>query len=293
MNFNDESLNSRNPFAVSSSKQTPFQIRQYEMNLSGPLVKKKASFFFNFGRIETDDNELIRATVLDDDLNPVDIGQGFLVQRRNLFLSPRFDYAINTNNTLIVRYNYNRISVDNAGVQGFTLPERGYDTLAVNQNVQVTETAILNPTMINETRFQFTHNRNEQTGSNSIPALDVSGSFSSGGSQVGESVSVRKSWELSNFTAKQHGTHAIKFGGRVRHIEVDDTSESNFGGTWTFTGGFGLTSIQRYQKTLELQEQGFTPAQIRAAGGGASVQTQRRKSFRRCQSNRLWRVPSG
>src|SRR5689334_21462630 len=185
MNFNDESLNSRNPFAVSSSKRTPFQIRQYEMNLSGPLVKKKASFFFNFGRIETDDNELVRATVLDDNLNPVDIGEGFLVPRRNLFLSPRFDYAINTNNTLIVRYNYNRTSVDNAGVQGFTLPERGYDTLALNQNVQVTETAILNPTMINETRFQFTHNRNEQTGSNSVPALDVSGSFNSGGSQVG------------------------------------------------------------------------------------------------------------
>jgi len=270
MNFNDESLNSRNPFAVSSSKRTPFQIRQYEMNISGPLVKKKASFFFNFGRIETDDNDLVRAKVLDDNLNVVDLGQAFVVPRRNLFLSPRFDYAINTNNTLVVRYNYNRFKAENQGLGGFTLPERAFDLLTINQNVQVTETAILNPTMINESRFQFTHNRNEQTGSNSIPALDVSGSFSSGGSQVGESVSVRKSWELSNFTAKQHGTHAIKFGGRVRHIELDDTSESNFGGTWTFTGGFGLTSIERYQKTLELQQQGFTPAQIRAAGGGAT-----------------------
>src|SRR6185437_12194242 len=99
MNFNDESLNSRNPFAVSSSKRTPFQIRQYEMNLSGPLVKKKASFFFNFGRIETDDNELVRATVLDDDLNPLQFGQAFVVPRRNLFFSPRFDYAINQRNT--------------------------------------------------------------------------------------------------------------------------------------------------------------------------------------------------
>ena len=270
INFNDESLNSRNPFAVSSSKRTPFQIRQYEANLSGPLVKKKASFFFNFGRIETDDNELVRATVLDENLNPVDFGEGFLVPRRNLFLSPRFDYAINTNNTLIVRYNYNRFSVENSGVQGFTLPERGFDTLSVNQNVQVTETAILNPTTINETRFQYAHNRNEQTGSNSIPALDVSGSFSSGGSQVGHSASERSSWELNNFTARQQGTHAIKFGGRIRHINVDDKNEGNFGGTWTFTGGFGLTSIERYQKTLLLQEQGFTPAQIRAAGGGAT-----------------------
>ena len=56
-NFNDESFNSRNPFAISSSKRTPFQIRQYDINLSGPLVKKKASFFVNFGRIETDDND--------------------------------------------------------------------------------------------------------------------------------------------------------------------------------------------------------------------------------------------
>jgi len=271
MNFNDESLNSRNPFQVTSSKRPPFQIRQYEMNVSGPLVARKASFFFNFGRIETDDNELIRATVLDDNFNTVDFGQGFLVPRRNLFLSPRLDYAINSSNTLIVRYNYNRFHADNQGVGGFNLPERGFEALSVNQNLQVTETAILNPTTINETRFQFTHGRNEQTGSNSIPALDVSGAFGSGGSQVGESSSVRKTWELNNFTAKQRGTHAIKFGGRIRHITIDDTNEGNFGGSWTFAGGFGLTSIQRYQLTLRLQEQGFTPAQIRAAGGGATA----------------------
>ena len=269
-NFNDESLNSRNPFAVSSSKRTPFQIRQYDMNLSGPLVAKKASFFFNFGRVETDDNDLVRATVLDDNLVINEFGQAFVVPRRNLFLSPRIDYAINNSHTLVVRYNYNRFSADNQGLGGFILPERAFDTLSVNQNVQVTETAILNPTTINETRFQFTHNRNEQTGSNSIPALDVSGSFGSGGSQVGHSFSSRKSWELNNFTGKQIRNHAIKFGGRIRHVDVDDTSEGNFGGSWTFTGGFGLSSIERYQLTLQLQEQGFTPAQIRAAGGGAT-----------------------
>ena len=269
-NFNDESLNSRNPFAVNSSKRTPFQIRQYEMNVSGPIVKKKASFFFNFGRIETDDNDLVRATILDDNLNPQDFGQAFLVPRRNLFLSPRFDYAINQGNTLIVRYNYNRFSAENQGLGGFILPERAFDLLTVNQNVQVTETAILNPTTVNETRFQFSHSRNEQTGSNSIPSLDVSGSFGSGGSQVGHSVNTRKSWELNNFTAKQLGTHAIKFGGRIRHVTVDDINQGNFGGSWSFTGGFGLTSIERYQLTLQLQEQGFTPAQIRAAGGGAT-----------------------
>lgn len=270
INFNDESLNSRNPFAVNSSKRTPFQIRQYDMNISGPIVKKKASFFFNLGRVETDDNELVKASVLDDNFNVVDVGEGFLVPKRNLFFSPRIDYAINPDNTLVVRYNYNRFSVDNQGVGNFNLPERGFNSLSVNHQLQVTETAILNPTTINETRFQFSHVRFDQDGDNSIPALDVSGSFGSGGSQVGHSSNKRTAWELNNFTAKQHGTHAIKFGGRIRHIKIDDTSEGNFGGTWTFTSGFGVDSIERYQLTLKLQEQGFTPAQIRAAGGGAT-----------------------
>src|SRR5689334_2647986 len=168
-NFNDESFNSRNPFAISSSKRPPFQYRQFETNLNGPLVKRKASFFVNFGRIETDDNELVRATVLDSNLNAVEFGEGFLVPKRNTFLSPRLDYAINSSNTLIARYNYNRFRVDNAGVNGFNLPERGYDTISTGHNIQLTETAILNPTTINETRFQFFHNTNEQIGNNSVP----------------------------------------------------------------------------------------------------------------------------
>ena len=270
LNFNDESLNSRNPFSVASSKRTPFQIRQYDMNLSGPVVRGKASFFVNFGRIETDDNELVRATVLDDNLNAVEFGQAFVVPRRNLFFSPRFDYAINASNTLIVRYNYNRFRTENQGLGGFTLPERAFNTLSTNHNIQLTETAILNPTTINETRFQYSFNRNEQTGNNDIPALDVSGAFGSGGSQVGHSFSDRKSWELNNFTAKQMGTHAIKFGGRIRHVDVNDTNEGNFGGSWTFTGGFGLTSIERYQLTVRLLEEGLTPVEVRAAGGGAT-----------------------
>src|SRR5262245_8844580 len=150
-NFNDESLNSRNPFAISSSKRTPYQIRQYNFNLSGPLVKRKASYFVEFNRGETDDNELIRATVLDSNLNPLEVGQGFLVPRRNTSFSPRLDYAINTNNTLVARYNFFRFRAEDQGVGGFNLPERGFDVVSTSHNIQLTETAVLNATMINET----------------------------------------------------------------------------------------------------------------------------------------------
>src|SRR5216110_1111845 len=103
-NFQDESFNSRNPFATSSPKRSPFQLRQYGGNLGGPLVKKKASFFLDFERREIDDNELVKATVLDANLNPLGLGFGVVVPRRNVTFSPRVDYQINTNNTLIGRY---------------------------------------------------------------------------------------------------------------------------------------------------------------------------------------------
>src|SRR6185369_465161 len=166
-NFTDESLNSRNPFAVSSSKRAAFQIRQYSGSLSGPLIKNKASFFFEVNRNETDDNELVRATVLDPAFNITQVGVGFLLPRRNTNVSPRLEYAINDRNTLIARYNFNRNETQNNGVGGFSLPSRGYNFTSTNQNIQLTETAVINATTINETRFQFNHSRNESLGNSS------------------------------------------------------------------------------------------------------------------------------
>jgi hypothetical protein len=285
-NFQDESFNSRNPFSTNSSKRAPFQIRQFGGNLGGPLVKKKASYFIDFERREIDDNELVKATVLDDNHNPLSLGFGVLVPRRNLTFSPRFDYQINSNNTLIARYSYSHSSTVNGGVGGFSLPERAYDSLSTQQNIQLTETAVLNATMINETKFQFTRQRAESLADNSRPALNVAGSFIGQGSQIGHVINTRQNWELQNFLAVSKGTHAFKFGGRIRGVNVSDINPNNFGGTYTFAGAFVPTldaqnnaivdqpifvnSLERYRRTLVLADAHLTPEQIRARGGGAS-----------------------
>jgi Carboxypeptidase regulatory-like domain len=272
LNFNDESLNSRNPFQISSSKRTPFQIRQFGGNISGPLKKGKASFFLEANRNEQDDNDLVRATILDPSFNFVQIGQGVLVPKRFTNFSPRLDYAINARNTLVARYSFNHSVQQNVGVGGFSLPERGYNNSSTSQVFQVTETAVLNATTVNETRFQFSHNRFESLANSTIPVLSVSSSFTGGGSQNGHTINTSNRWELSNFTQIQKGTHTIKFGGRVRGVSITDVTPNNFGGQWSFNGGVtGLTSLQRYQKTLQLMQAGMTPAQIRAQGGGAAT----------------------
>lgn len=292
-NFQDESLNSRNPFAVSSSKRAPYQQRQYGGSLSGPLKKGKASFFFEANRNEYDDNELIRATVLDSSFNAVPFGLSVLAPRRNLNIGPRIDYAINSRNTLVARYNYFRNENRNAGVGGFNLLQRTFPNRSQNHNLQLTETAVLNAFTINETRFQFSHNRSESLGNSSVPVLNVSGAFngcitaSAKCSQVGHAINQNTRWELNNFTQIQKGMHTFKFGARVRGVKIDDLSPNNQGGQWNFTGGFGpvydasnnpvagtsvvLSSIERYRRTLLVQTNGLTAAQQAFCGAGTSV----------------------
>jgi len=284
-NFQDESFNSRNPFTT-SRKRAPFQVRQYGGNLGGPLVKKKASYFVDFERREIDDNELVKATILDANLNPFDLGLGVVVPRRNITFSPRLDFQINGNNTLIARYSYNHSSTENSGVGGFSLPERAYNSSSTQQNIQLTETAVLNASMINEVKFQFTHQRNGSLADNTLPALNVSSSFIGGSSQIGNVTNTRKNWELQDFLAWSKGTHAFKFGGRVRGVKITDINPNNFGGTFTFTGALVPTldannqpitnqpifadSLERYRRTLLGQRLGLSATEIRAMGGGPS-----------------------
>jgi hypothetical protein len=287
-NFQDESFNSRNPFATTSRKRSPFQIRQFGGNLGGPLVAKKASYFIDFERREIDDNELVKATILDSNLNPLDLGLGLVVPRRNVTFSPRFDYQINTNNTLIARYSYSHSSTKNGGVGGFSLPERAYDSSSSQQNLQLTETAVLNASMINETKFQFTHQRADSLADNTRPALNVSSSFIGGGSQIGHLTNTRNNWELQDFLAWSRGNHAYKFGGRIRGVSIGDINPNNFGGTFTFTGALVPTldannnpilnqpifvdSLERYRRTLLLERdlRNLSASDIRLRGGGAS-----------------------
>ena len=112
--FNDESMNSRNPF-LRSRKRPPFQFRQYSGSLSGTIVPKKASFFFELERGETDDNDLVNATVLDPaTLLPVPFNAAVLTPARRISTSPRIDYQLSKNHTLVARYNYFRVDQRNA-----------------------------------------------------------------------------------------------------------------------------------------------------------------------------------
>ena len=270
--FNNQNLNSRNPFA---STRPPYSSRRYGGEVSGPLVKKKASFFLDFEKRDINDQAVIVATVLDSNLNIVGLSQTVPIPNRRPEFSVRLDYALSPKHTLVGRYE-NEHSSSLTGVGGFSLATRIYKSVSTQQTVRLTETAVLNKRTVNETRAQFNHIASSDDANNKIPTINVQDAFIGGGSQIGLSSNTQNRWELSNTTSLALGNQTVRFGGRLRHVGITNISPQNFGGTWTFAGSrtfgnpTGLTSIEVYQTTLKGLQAGLSPALIRAAGGGAA-----------------------
>jgi hypothetical protein len=246
LTFNDESLNSRNPF-LQSGKRPPFQWRQYSGNLSGTIVPKKASFFVDFFRGETDDNDLVNGSRLDP-ANPfatLPVNLAILSPRRNWSINPRVDYAINDKHTLVARYSFFHNDDLNVGVSQYVLPERAFDSTSSNHTVQLTETAVVNKSTVNETRFQFIRSRfSQEPLLEGIAAVNVFDAFYSGASTSGNSFNENTRWEVTNTTTQAHGAHSVKFGARVRGVRLSDFSENNFNGIYTFS------SLQDYRAAV-------------------------------------------
>ncbi len=259
-NVATDAWNSRNPYSAEKAK---LLLNELEGNVAGP-INQRASFTFDGQRNTVDNGAIINALALDPRTLAIQpYFSSYTVPQRFLRGSPRVDYRLNDNNTLILRYSITDSDINGAGIGGFDLASRGYDFGYRNQTVQATETAVLG-SAVNDTRFQYFRSALHRNALSSDPEVQVMGAFNEGGSQVGQSFDTQNSFELQNSTAWTHGAHLWKWGVRLRGYTEDNVFPNNFNGTFIFN------SIQTYQQTLALQQAGYTPAQIRAAGGGAA-----------------------
>lgn len=259
--FNDESLNSRNPFALN---RAPTQSRNFGGNFSGPIKKGKSSFFIDANNRQNDNNAIVNAQVLDANFNIIPLRQDITQPTRRFSISPRLDVALNDKNTLVFRYNFGRNTNKNQGIGDTSLISRAFESTGREHEFRITETMIINAKTVNETRFEFSNNNNEQIGDNSVPTISVSSAFTGGGASIGKSFNKNKVIELNNFTSTSFGKnsqHAFKFGGKFRRVDVTNRSESNYAGTYAFPGFFGadacdinddlvVSSIEQYRCKL-------------------------------------------
>jgi hypothetical protein len=252
--FSDAVFNSRNPYALN---RPPYQRRGTEANVSGPL-SKRATFFFAFGRRDIDDTAVVAATTSDPGLNPLAVNLAVVTPKANEFIQPRFDLALNKNNTLTVRYNFNRNDLHNQGIGGFALPSRAFDYSDRLHILQVTDMAIVNPRTVNEFGFQYIWYYIKQQQADATPGVIVNDAFVGGGAQIGGYSFKRHEGELRDYLSITTRAHTLKFGGRLRWADIADIAPNNFGGTFIFT------SLERYRQTLL---RASTPNQLIIANG--------------------------
>jgi len=259
-NGNTSAFNTKNPFV----SETPgYYSELFNGNVSGP-IDKKASFFLTVQQRNVDNLSVIAATVLGPGNVPMPYNAAVPSPAQRLNISPRADFQLTQNNTLTVRYQYSRNVENNAGIGEFSLPTVAFNSHSLENTVQITDTQIISPTMINETRFQYIRDSDDTIPLSTDPTLVVQGAFTSGGSSEGTVYNNQDHYELQNFTSIAHGKHFVTFGGRLRGTQFSSNVDSGFNGSYNFS------SLTAYQITVAGLQAGLTPEQIRAMGGGAS-----------------------
>jgi carboxypeptidase family protein len=258
-NGNASSFNSRNPFAT----QIPGYHSEFlDGNIGGPLVSKKASFFFDGEHRKIQDNSVVSAYVLGPNFKPVPYSQAVSNPRSRTELSPRVDYQLSTNNTLTVRYQFFRNNETDNGIGQLALPSQAYNSLSTEHTLQVSDSQVLSARAVNETRFRYLREHTDQTSQNLQPTVSVLGAFVGGGNSLGMALETDNRYELQNYTSMSLGKHLVRFGGRLRDLDERNESTRSFNGVYTFS------SLMAYEITEQGLQQGWSPAKIRAAGGG-------------------------
>jgi hypothetical protein len=230
---NDSAFNSPNPFG--GVDQPGYESTLFSGNVGGP-INKKASFFFDFQRRNINDLNEVDAITLDPTtLAQVPVIEAIPYPRHRTNLTPRLDYALSKNNTLTVRYQYYRDTETNEGPGQFTLASQAYNSESTEHTLQISDTQVIGAKIVNETRFQYLRELDNQLAVNAQPTINVLGSFDGGGNSQGNILDHQDHYEFQNYTSIIHGNHTVKIGARLRGIRDANSQTSGFNGTFTFS----------------------------------------------------------
>jgi len=228
---NDSAFNSPNPFG--GANQPGYDTTQYSLNIGGP-INKKASFFIDSQRRNIADLSAVNASQLVNGMEESLI-EAVPNPRHRTNITPRVDYQLGKNNTLTVRYQYYHNTEGDDGVGQFNLPSQAYNSDSTEHTLQISDTQTIGAKVVNETRFQYLRELDNQYALFSTPTLNVPGAFGGGGNNQGDVFDHQDHYELQNYTSILHSNHTIKFGARLRGIRDANTTTSGFNGTFTFS----------------------------------------------------------
>ena len=243
-----------NPSAVNTANPlVPNQPSYYQYtvvgDVSGP-INKKAAYYFNGYRMIFQNQNMV------DALNPADLSSNILeavpAPVDTLSLNPRIDVQLSANNTLSVRDSFYRTYLTGQSVGALYLPSLAATILSEENALQAGETFLVNPHLVNETHFQWSHIINHQEALSDAPTITVEGAFNSGGNSSGSQRDTQNNFELQNYSTATAGNQTLRFGTRLRLYDDTSIATANQNGTYTFENVAAYRAAQptQYQATV-------------------------------------------
>jgi hypothetical protein len=205
---------------------------QYNGSIGGSFGKN-ASYFLSAQQRRINEAEL-GALYNPTTFTAINAGTAVSNPRITTQISPQFEYNLSKNNTLSIRYSYNRNHSENDGVNEFTTPQQEYNQTGYENSVQVSDTQVFGARLVMDSRFQFNDDHTANTPLSTAVDINVPSYVNLGGSSAGVNTSTTQSYELQNYFTFTQGKHTLNFGVRWRDSQVDGTQVAGYNGAFTF-----------------------------------------------------------
>jgi hypothetical protein len=215
--------------AASGNDITNDTLGQSSAGISGPIGSKDKTHFFLGGEYSRQD----RASPIVSPLVPV--GTSFIGHYRDWLGTGRLDQQISTNNNAFLRGSADGFYDTNPNgiVGGASLASVARTFRRKTYTIEVGDTAVLSPTMVNSARVQFqlaspiTEFDPVVNGTQFVVPISSGGTFTSGTSQ--SALLLNRQYEFSDTLSASWGKHQIKFGGSAIYAHNGGNSKE-FGG---------------------------------------------------------------
>ena len=236
--FRNSALDARNAFAV----QRPVQQRAIgEVQLDGPLSTTGQTTFFVAGRYHVFNNSAVVDAMTPPGLvvnNVTTPGGTFIgnvgVPERTTSLFGRVESRVLPNHKLSLLYKFKNRKLDNQGVGGLYLPDRGTNFFDHENEFKVLETATPSANFQNQVRLTYKKERQTTSSLSAGYAVDILGNSHFGSAPTNLNL-IETLGDMQDVASLFYGRHNLRFGSgvKLRYFSAED--RSNFGGTFIFS----------------------------------------------------------
>lgn len=264
---NPSVLNSQNPILNSNRTRgskpivEPGYFSYYVDGTFGGPLTHTSSFFTDVFSRNIKNYKVIDAidpaTVTAITPNGVPLNQTVSNPRSRTDATARIDLQLGAINTLSLKYSLYRSAKANQGVGQIALASQGFNTKALEHNLQLSLSSVLGSNYINRLAIQFLHSQSDQTVQQTGPTLTVPGAFLGGGNNAGTIHDTQSNLEVNDYILGTLGKHQLTAGGRLRFYHDSNYTDAGSNGNYIFPSlsSYLNQNPQQYRETVITRNQ--------------------------------------